>query len=59
MSWLSRAINLMTFSVIFYCTKCVVLNAALLLPPHQLVDDTCRRWTDFHTADILSIGLPE
>ena len=30
MSWLSRTINLTTFSVIFYHTKCEVLNAALL-----------------------------
>ena len=32
MSWLSRAIHLITFSEIFFCTKFVVLNAALLLP---------------------------
>ena len=38
MSWLSRAINLITFSVIFYCTRRVVLNAALLLPPYETTD---------------------
>ena len=37
MSWISRAINLITFSVIFYLIKCVVLNAALLLPPRKMV----------------------
>ena len=37
MSWLSRVIHLITFSVIFYRTKCVVLNVALLLPPHAAV----------------------
>ena len=33
MSCLSIVMNLVIFSVIFYCTKCVVLNAALFLPP--------------------------
>ena len=37
MSWLSRAINLVAFPVIFYRTKCVVLNAALLSPPRKTV----------------------
>ena len=37
MSWLSRAMNSFTFSVIFYCTKFVVLSAARLLPPHETV----------------------
>ena len=37
MSWLSRVIHLINFSVIFHRTSCVVLNAALLLPPHETV----------------------
>ena len=36
-SWLSRVIHLITFSVIFYPTKWVVLNAAVLLPPCKTV----------------------
>ena len=37
MSWLSRAIDVITFSVKFHLTICVVLNAALLLPPRETV----------------------
>ena len=69
MSWLSRVINLITFSVIFYCTKWVVLNAALLLPPGKILILQMLQVTIglllfsnlsyFHTADILSKGLPE
>ena len=64
MSWLSRAMNLMTFSVIFYRTKFEVLNAALLLPLHaevvlQMLHVaigllSLSNLTSFHTADILS-----
>ena len=69
MSWLSRAMNSITFSVIFYRTKFVVLNAALLSPPGETVRLQMLHVTVvllslsnlkyFHTADILSTGLPE
>ena len=69
MSWISRVINLITFSVVFYCTKCVVLNAALLLPPCRTVVLqmlhvaagllSLSSLSYFHTADISSTVLQE
>ena len=56
MSWLSRAINLIIFSVIFYPTKCIQMHSIKFssfdTPSrnghlHLQMTVTCRRWTAF------------
>ena len=66
MSWLSRVIHLITFSVICYRTKCVALKTALLLPLRTAVVLQMlhvavgllllSNSSYFHTADILFPG---